>query len=138
MLDIDTDSPERRLVRIKEWLEKKAAHKPIRSRKKFIDTIKSVLQVIKLRDSNNDEVLTNIIMGILTKSYKRDYDRYRVLKFIIESMQRFCATNHLESLQMNIEMLPINELVRKVVKDLRKVDVNKLETYILTMYEGRL
>ncbi|MEM4847519.1 MAG: hypothetical protein QW794_07170 [Thermosphaera sp.] len=74
---VDSDVPEKRVKEIKEWLEGRREKRGERVNL-FAKTVYEVLNIVE-RNKDADSVVE-----LLARSYKRDYDRFRVLYFLIE------------------------------------------------------
>ena len=75
-MDVDTDTPEKRLLLIKKWLLGEEEERVVRP-PRFCFVVKKVL----------DEAEKGSIEGVLDAlkgGYKRDYDRHRVLRFLLD------------------------------------------------------
>ena len=84
-IDVDTDSPEKNILRIRNVLEHDARDQSsiikIPKSKKVISAIKEILG-----ESKDSERCFNEIIHIIKKEYKRDYDRFRVLELLLSEM----------------------------------------------------
>ncbi len=71
----DTHMPEKKLEEIKEWLDgpKKGRNK---ASDRFAKAVREVIRAMKRGES------TEFLAMTLTKLYKRDYDRFRILDFV--------------------------------------------------------
>ena len=84
-INVDTDTPEKRLIAIKEWLlgGKVNARQPCTGTSRFSQAVLKVLDAIG--ESSEDDARKKRILEMLRRMYKRDYDRYRVLRFILST-----------------------------------------------------
>jgi hypothetical protein len=79
-LNVDTESPEKRLLLIKSWLKGDGATARGRTRSKFAEALRSTIRVLEeCEDDCVDKVLAT-----LRTAYKRDYDRHRVVDRMLE------------------------------------------------------
>lgn len=83
-VEVDTDMPEKRIREIKEWLEGRKENRG-EGVNLFAITVNKVLSMIK---EGKD---TSSIMELLARSYKRDYDRFRVLEFLVKLCEELGA-----------------------------------------------
>lgn len=75
---VDTDMPEKKVKEIGDWLEGGRKENRGGNAGLFARTVNDVLNMIKeSKDASS-------VMELLTASYKRDYDRFRVLEFLAE------------------------------------------------------
>ena len=120
-LNVDTETPEKNLVRIKKWLLGEGEN-PVPSGvtkfKQALEEIASVLQTCQ--ESRESEILST-----LRRIYKRDYDRYRIVRYVLET----CA--ELGGLDGEIGDLTAHSLesaVRLLIECADKVGVPQLVT----------
>jgi hypothetical protein len=110
---VDTDTPEKKLKEIKAWLQgqKKNNKKP---KGLFVKAVSMVLEDIE-KNKN-----TTFIIGTLNQVYQRDYDRFRVLEFLLS----IC-----KELGSKIEepgKRDLNSLAKVVVFNVSKVGLDKV------------
>lgn len=79
---VDTDTPEKKLKEIKDWLEGRRENQ--RNTKNLFR--KAVYRVLK---SVEEGVNPSLVLSELSVIYKRDYDRFRVLDFILSLCEKF-------------------------------------------------
>jgi hypothetical protein len=109
---VDTDTPEKRLKEIKAWLQgQKNNRKP---KGLFAEAVRTVLENI---EKNKDPTL---IIEILTHIYQRDYDRFRVLDFLLS------LCKELDSKIEESGKQDLNSIAKIVVFNVSKVGVNKV------------
>jgi len=79
-LRVDTDTPEKRLLAIEAWLVQGKANSESNAREsKFVQALRSVATVLATcKDDCRDR-----LVSVLANVYKRDYDRYRVLREVL-------------------------------------------------------
>ncbi|MGC8988434.1 hypothetical protein, partial [Infirmifilum sp.] len=78
---VDTDTPEMKLREIKNWLEGRREHQE-ESGNTFTKAVDEVLRAVEEGGG------ADAVVGTLTELYKRDYDRFRVLDFILMACRR--------------------------------------------------
>lgn len=84
-LNVDTDIPERKLLLIKKWVLTGESSERLRltSESKQLVAIKGLADL--LASVEDDEECLRRVESLLRNVYKRDYDRYRVLKLVIDA-----------------------------------------------------
>jgi hypothetical protein len=81
ILEVDTDTPERKILMLKECLVgtlNKPRQRPIRT--KFAEGVNKIIDIIKSCE-NLEECVEKVIVS-LEKTYKREYDKYRVIEYL--------------------------------------------------------
>jgi len=123
-LKIDTDTPEKRLLIIKEWLLTGKVNTTTPSQTRFKVALRKIIEILKECDSDCKEK----ILDALKTTYKRDYDRYRVLKFLLE-ICRDCGGID-KSQIIGIESKSIKEMLDLFYECVLSVGKNKLLAHI--------
>jgi len=109
---VDTDTPEKRLKEIKDWLEGRRENK---AENLFPKAVLKVLGMVK-RGERADAVLQ-----ALRELYKRDYDRFRVVEFILS------LCNELEGKRTErTGRESLEELVELMLSRVSKLGVNSI------------
>jgi len=79
-LKVDTDTPEKRLLTIEAWLvQGKVNSESNTQESKFAQALRSVASVLTMCEDDCRDRLVSVLVNV----YKRDYDRYRVLREIL-------------------------------------------------------
>ena len=119
-LNVDTDTPEKRLTMIKEWLltGKTSPAQPRKSR--FKQALKAVTKSLEECDENCVAKIEEALRSV----YKRDYDRYRVAKWILELCVSYGWID--EDILKDLESLPIRILAERVAECVHRVGKEKL------------
>jgi len=99
-LNVDTDVPEKNLLAIKQALTSTRKRRSSSSTK-FAIAVKEVLEILQKHEQN--EKLEELIISTLAKIYKRDYDRCRILTYLLERLG--AKTSGHESLATLVKML---------------------------------
>jgi len=109
---VDTDMPEKRVKEIEEWLEGCKENRGRRTNL-FAMTVNEVLSMVgEGKDAGS-------IMELLARSYKRDYDRFRILNFLME----LC-----EELGVKVKRPgTLDELTNVTVAQILKTGVDKVQ-----------
>lgn len=110
---VDTDTPEKRLKEIKSWLEGRQRNEG--NRKGLF--AKAVREVLESFERNETPVS---VVETLNHIYKRDYDRFRVLKFVLSLCKEIDASIE-EPKQQDL-----NNIANVVVLALSRVGVDKV------------
>jgi hypothetical protein len=128
-LDVDTEIPEKNLMRLKGWLLTGEVVPLFGDSTKFKQALKEIAKILKsCQGGYGDEVLTT-----LRRVYKRDYDRYRVIKYILE----ICAKlRGCDKKMDDLELLPLESIATLIDECIRGVGPLKLAMYLETI-EGR-
>ena len=115
-ISVDTDTPERRLRHIKSWLEgRNTIGQQPSKRIQFFTTLAEIVERCTTRKVCKEEILQ-----ALNKTYKRDYDRYRILVKLLSILDPNSTVNDLgTSIDKLVEkLLDILLSNRQVVHDL--------------------
>jgi hypothetical protein len=132
-LNVDTETPEKNLIRLKRWLlaGRDVEALPANNVTKFDQVLRGIARILRrCQDNCVDEILI-----ALKSMYKRDYDRYRVVKHIAENCT---ALGGLEAaIVEKIETLPLERAVEVIVECSKKVGCVKLATYLEARGEKR-
>jgi hypothetical protein len=132
-LNVDTETPEKNLIRLKRWLlaGKDVEALPASNVTKFDQVLGRIARILRrCQDNCVGEILT-----ALKSMYKRDYDRYRVVKRIAENC---AALGGLEAaIVEKIETLPLERAVEVIVECSKKVGCVRLATYLEARGEKR-
>lgn len=111
-LNVDTEIPEKNVAKIKEWLLAEKA--PARNNStKFKHAIEEVAKVLQRCHAN----CGSRVLEVLVRIYKRDYDRYRVIKHVIEACIELGGLEEspqLETSPIESAMTLIDECVKKL------------------------
>jgi hypothetical protein len=110
---VDTDTPEKRLKEIKEWLEGRRK-KNGKTEGLFEKAVHKVLKSIE------EDMNPSSAVEALNRLYKRDYDRFRVLEFVL-SLCKEIDVNIERSTQQDL-----SEIAKVVVFHVSKVGVDKI------------
>jgi hypothetical protein len=114
-LGIDTDTPEKALLLVKRTLEMKR-REPSEIDSKLQETVKMILAAFEADMPEDDR--RKAVMSALTKSYRRDYDRNRVLNLVLTKLKISTGTSSLSSLE---------ELASLLVKRAKTSSLKELE-----------
>ena len=121
-INVDTDTPEKRLMAIKVWLATGKTDSERSTRSEPRDVLRGVADALERCGSSND--CKEKIMDLLRASYKRDYDRHRVVKRALELCASYGdAGDHVLE---NVDATPVDELVDRLVSCAERVGRNKL------------
>jgi hypothetical protein len=82
-LNVDTKSPEKRLLLIKSWLRGDGANISWRVGSKFAEALRSIIRALEKCEGD----CVDRVLAILRTVYKRDYDRHRV----VDRMLKMCV-----------------------------------------------
>lgn len=124
-MNVDTDTPEKRLMTIKEWLIAGRANSITRvAKSKFKEALSMVANVLETCNDNCKEEIKNVLQRV----YKRDYDRYRVVRRVLE----LCTShgNVGKEILEGIESESLDDLVDRLVECARKMGKEKLARII--------
>lgn len=134
--NVDTDTPEIRLQKLREWLDNYASssksskkRKPNKSSKSFSIWVKKTLYLC-LKAKNTQGVIDEI-EELLTKAYKRKYDRFRVLSAIVEA----CEELDQDVPRLNVDMT-LREAIEQCIIAVSKVPENMLLKNIKRRYRS--
>jgi hypothetical protein len=111
ILNIDTDTPEKRTLMLKKWLcgsSKKVEQKLIKTT--FSEVVEKIIDIIN-KCENLDECVKKVIL-YLREKYRRDYDRYRIVEYLYK---RIGITPNL-----NYEKGSLDENVRVLVTYIKR------------------
>jgi hypothetical protein len=125
-LNVDTETPEKNILRLKKWLLTGEAHtspsNATRSRTKFEQAVETIVEILKTCQENCEDRVLDALKGI----YKRDYDRYRVMKHVLE----VCAEIGYAVDLSKLEPSSLRNVARLICKCSRSVGVSKLVAYL--------
>jgi len=124
-LNVDTETPEKNLLKIEEWLLMSRENLVNHDITKFEKILGEIAKIL----GNCQENCETEILGVLRKVYKRDYDRYRVIKYVIETCGRLGIYEEKE-----IETLSLKDAVNLIVRCAKKVGPTKLAIYIISQH----
>jgi len=80
-LNVDTETPEKNLVKIKKWLLGEGESPMPSGVTKFKQALEEIARALQTcRESREGEILST-----LRRIYKRDYDRYRMVRYVLET-----------------------------------------------------
>jgi len=81
--EIDTDTPEHRILKIKEMFENRVRKTEPRTETetKLNSLVKSIITIM---EEFPEEECVNRVISILKSLYKRDYDRYRIIVHVLK------------------------------------------------------
>ncbi|MEM1829887.1 MAG: hypothetical protein QXV79_04540, partial [Thermofilaceae archaeon] len=116
---VDSDTPERRVKEIKEWLEGRGVKRGERVNL-FAKTVYEVLNAVE-RNENVDS-----IVELLARSYKRDYDRFRVLRFLAELCGGFNAEAERYENLRELVKVTVDCVLRAGVDKVRRLAMERL------------
>ncbi|MEM1695134.1 MAG: hypothetical protein QXQ90_00900, partial [Desulfurococcaceae archaeon] len=117
---VDSDVPEKRVKEIKEWLEGRRERRSERVNL-FAKTVYEVLNIVE-RNKDADSVVE-----LLARSYKRDYDRFRVLYFLIELCGGFnVEAGRYENLD-ELAKVTVDRVLEVGVERVRKLAMERLK-----------
>jgi hypothetical protein len=107
-LNIDTETPEKNTARIKKWLLTEELPTPAHGGStKFRYAIDEIVRILRECETECGDRILEVLMRV----YKRDYDRYRVIRYLLE----VCVDlGGLKSVPPALETLPI-ESVRTLI-----------------------
>jgi hypothetical protein len=132
-LNVDTETPEKNLMRLKRWLlaGRDVEAPPANNVTKFDRALGEIAGILRRCQDN----CVGEILNALKSMYKRDYDRYRVVKHIAEN----CATlGGLEAaIVEEIETLPLERAVEVIVECSKKVGCVRLAACLEARGEKR-
>lgn len=116
-LNVDTETPEKNVMKIKEWLL--AGKAPARDNStKFKHAIEEVTKALQKCHAN----CGSRVLEVLVRIYKRDYDRYRVIKRVIEVCIELGGLEE----PPELETLPIESAVTLIDECAKKLGHSKL------------
>ncbi|RLI82952.1 hypothetical protein DRP04_02705 [Archaeoglobales archaeon] len=127
-LDVDTDTPEGRLLTIKEWLTsgKTTNHTNTPATSKFSEAILKILEIIERYEDSN--ICADKIVLSLNEIYKRDYDRHRVLKYLLSVCRELRAIE--ETQLKRAESMPVSSLVETLLSCVRSIDKHRFKSTV--------
>jgi len=133
-LSIDTDTPEGKMLTIKEWLMSGSVKNRgnAATSSKFFKAVVEVLEILEERgDVNVDEPLCRgKIVSVLNKAYKRDYDRHRVLKYLLSVCGELRA---LDKTQLErVDSMPVNVLVDLLLSCIKYLNRNEFKNIAIS------
>jgi len=124
-MNVDTDTPEKRLMTIKEWLIAGRANSIIRvAKSKFKEALSMVANVLETCNDNCKEEIKNVLQRV----YKRDYDRYRVVRQVLELCTSYGNVG--KEILEGIESESLDNLADKLVECAKKIGKEKLARII--------
>jgi len=123
-MNVDTDTPEKKLMTIKEWLITGRANSVQVAISKFEKALSMVANVLETCSNSCEEEIKKVLQTV----YKRDYDRYRVVRRVLE-LCIFYGNLSKEILE-GIESEPLDNLVVKLVECAKKIGKEKLARII--------
>jgi hypothetical protein len=125
-LNVDTETPEKDILRLKKWLlTGEAPTSPsnaVRPRTKFEQAVEAVVGILRACQENCEDRVLDALKGI----YKRDYDRYRVMKRVLE----VCAEMGYAADLSKLEPGSLRNVARLLSECSRSVGVSKLVVYL--------
>lgn len=124
-MNVDTDTPEKRLMMLKEWLITGKTTSLTPRETKFKSALRSVAEVLE-QCRDDCEVK---IYEVLVRVYKRDYDRYRVAKWVLDLCTSFDGT-HVDE-PGNLESIPVRDLSKKIAECAQTIGKEKLARLII-------
>jgi hypothetical protein len=129
-LDVDTEIPEKNLMRLKEWISTGGAAPGFGAPTKFEQALKEIAEVLRSRQEGYGDGA----LRVLRRVYKRDYDRYRAMKRILG----ICAELGCYDKRMDdLEMLPLGIAAKLLDDCVRKVGPLRLAERLESMEGGR-
>lgn len=124
-MNVDTDTPEKRLMTIKEWLITGRANSIIQvAKSKFKEALSMVANVLETCNDNCKEEIKNVLQRV----YKRDYDRYRVVRQVLELCTSYGNVG--KEILEGIESESLDNLADKLVECAKKMGKEKLARII--------
>lgn len=123
-LNVDTDTPEKRLMVIKEWLLTGKVNSTGLQENKFKVALKDIAEVL---ERCQDDCVSKVHNVLLT-TYKRDYDRYRVVRWILSLCMSHGGAP--ADILNGLESAPISLLAEKIVECAHTLGMEKLSKLI--------
>jgi hypothetical protein len=125
-LNVDTETPERNILRLKKWLlTGEAPSSPsnvVRSKTRFEHAVEAIVEIFRTCQENCEDRVLEALKGI----YKRDYDRYRVMKRVLEVCAEMGYVADLSKLGPD----SLKDAARLLGECSKSVGVSKLVAYL--------
>jgi len=125
-LNVDTETPEKNVLRLKKWLlAGEVAASPgnvVEAKTKFERALEAVVETLRTCQENCEDELLNALRGV----YKRDYDRYRVIKHALEVCVKLGYTVDLSKL----DSASLESAARLLSECARNVGVPELAAHL--------
>jgi hypothetical protein len=121
--NVDTETPERNLMALKKWLLTGEATPAFGGTTKFKQALNEVARILQTFQKDRAKEILNALRRI----YKRDYDRYRVVRCVLEACAKLGGLNREVS---DLELLPLESAVRLVDESVEKVGALKLAAHL--------
>jgi len=123
---VDTETPEKNLVKIKRWLlEGRADGEPRRGDEgRSLVVLRRILE--KVADLEDDEECAREIESLLRRAYKRDYDRCRIVKAALDACVMAGALERSEVEKVETSLRGALALLLKCRKTLKKDKISEL------------
>lgn len=124
-MNVDTDTPEKRLATIKRWLIPVKAEPAAQvTKSKFKDALLMVARALETCNTNCKEEIKHVLQEI----YKRDYDRCRVIKYLIELCISYGGAG--KGILERTEIASLDSLIDGLIECSRKIGRRKLARLI--------
>jgi hypothetical protein len=123
-LNVDTDTPEKRLMIIKEWLLTGKVNSAGAQKNKFKGALKNIAEAL---ERCQDDCVSRI-QDVLLTAYKRDYDRYRVARWILSICVSYGGAP--ADVLNGLESAPVGSLAKKIAECAHTLDKEKLSKLI--------